>query len=113
MFSLADKWTVLIVGALAGGPRRFGELRDAIDGVSEKMLTQTLRSLERDGLVTRTVHPVQPPHVEYRLTRLGATLEEPLAALRGWAERHIGEIERARGESDAPVSRSRPAARRR
>lgn len=98
---IADKWTALIVGQLACGTRRFGELRDAIQGISEKMLTQTLRSLERDGLVIREVHPVVPPRVEYRLTELGRTLEGPLAAVREWAEQHINEVEQARLRYDA------------
>lgn len=97
---IADKWTVLIVVALTDGPRRYAELRDAIDGVSEKMLTQTLRSLERDGLVDRTVFPVVPPKVEYRLTDLGRTLQDPLSAVRDWAERHINEVEAARLRHD-------------
>jgi DNA-binding HxlR family transcriptional regulator len=74
---IADKWTALIVGCLSTGTKRFSELRSAIDGVSEKMLTQTLRSLERDGLVTRTAHPTVPPKVEYSLTDLGLTLIGP------------------------------------
>ncbi|MGW6916900.1 winged helix-turn-helix transcriptional regulator [Kitasatospora sp. NPDC054939] len=93
---IADKWTVLIVGALAGGTRRYTELRTAVDGISEKMLTQTLRSLERDGLVAREVYPVVPPRVEYRLTELGRTLDAPLAAVRAWAEQYINEVEGAR-----------------
>ncbi|MGW3040165.1 winged helix-turn-helix transcriptional regulator [Kitasatospora sp. NPDC001159] len=93
---IADKWTVLIVGALAGGTKRFSELRTDIDGISEKMLTQTLRSLERDGLVSRQVHPVVPPRVEYRLTELGRTLDAPLAAVRAWAEQYINDVEAAR-----------------
>lgn len=93
---IADKWTALLVGALAPGPRRFGELRGEVEGISEKMLTQTLRSLERDGLVTRTVHPTVPPRVDYELTDLGRTLEAPLRAVREWAERHINEVQRAR-----------------
>lgn len=97
---IADKWTALIIGSLAGETKRFSELRGEIDGVSDKMLTQTLRSMERDGLVARTVHPTVPPRVEYRLTELGRTLEEPLAAVRDWAERHINEVERARLEYD-------------
>ena len=97
---IADKWTALIIGSLAQGTRRFSELRGEIDGVSDKMLTQTLRSMERDGLVVRTVHPTVPPKVEYRLTDLGRTLEEPLAAVRDWAERHINSVERARLEFD-------------
>ncbi|MFP3964871.1 helix-turn-helix domain-containing protein [Actinomadura fulvescens] len=93
---IADKWTALIVGALSTGTKRYAELRQAIEGISEKMLTQTLRSLERDGLVTRTVHPTVPPKVEYGLTELGRTLEAPLAAVRDWAELHINEVNEAR-----------------
>jgi DNA-binding HxlR family transcriptional regulator len=97
---IADKWTALIVGSLSTGTKRFSELRTAIDGISEKMLTQTLRSLERDGLVSRTAHPTVPPRVEYRLTDLGLTLREPLAAVRDWAERHINEVDAARRRHD-------------
>ncbi|MCO5974316.1 winged helix-turn-helix transcriptional regulator [Actinoallomurus soli] len=94
---IADKWTALIIGSLAEGMRRFSELRAEIDGVSDKMLTQTLRSLERDGLVALTAHPTVPPRVEYRLTDLGRTVTEPLAAIRDRAERHINEVEWAAG----------------
>jgi DNA-binding HxlR family transcriptional regulator len=97
---IADKWTALIVGCLSTGTKRYSELRTAIDGVSEKMLTQTLRSLERDGLVTRTVYPTVPPRVEYQLTPLGQTLTGPLAAIRDWAERHINEVNDARMRHD-------------
>ncbi|KAA2255222.1 helix-turn-helix transcriptional regulator [Solihabitans fulvus] len=97
---IADKWTALLVGALATGTKRFGELRAEVDGISEKMLTQTLRSLERDGLVLRRAHPVVPPHVDYELTELGRTLERPLAAVRTWAERYINEVETARARHD-------------
>ncbi|MFF5213305.1 winged helix-turn-helix transcriptional regulator [Streptosporangium sp. NPDC000396] len=97
---IADKWTALIVGSLSTGTKRFSELRAAIDGISEKMLTQTLRSLERDGLVARTVYPTVPPKVEYHLTDLGLTLEAPLAAIRDWAERHINEVNTARLRHD-------------
>ncbi|WP_086824322.1 helix-turn-helix domain-containing protein [Allokutzneria sp. NRRL B-24872] len=97
---IADKWTALIVGCLSTGTKRYGELRAAIDGVSEKMLTQTLRSLERDGLLTRTSHPTVPPKVEYGLTPLGRTLTGPLAAIRDWAEIHINEVTDARARYD-------------
>jgi DNA-binding HxlR family transcriptional regulator len=97
---IADKWTALIIGALDRGPMRFGQLRDAIDGISEKMLTQTLRSLERDGLVSRHDHGTTPPQVDYRLTELGTTLAAPVAAVRAWAERYIVEIEAARSAHD-------------
>jgi DNA-binding HxlR family transcriptional regulator len=94
---IGDKWTVLILGALAEGrPRRFSELRRHVGGVSEKMLTQTLRGLERDGLVVRTVYPEVPPHVEYSLTGLGTTLLEPIAALTRWANEHMDDVVEAR-----------------
>ncbi|MFB9691378.1 winged helix-turn-helix transcriptional regulator [Amycolatopsis plumensis] len=96
---LADKWSVLLVGALSSGPHRFGQLRDQIDGISEKMLTRTLRSLERDGLVSRESFADRT--VSYRLTPLGRTLQEPMAAIRQWAEQHINEIEEARLLSDS------------
>lgn len=97
---IADKWTALIVGALAPGPLHYGELRRTVEGVSEKMLTQTLRSLERDGLVVREQLSTAPPRVSYALTPLGRTLEEPLAAVRDWAERHINEVNAARARHD-------------
>ncbi|MFD6068950.1 MULTISPECIES: winged helix-turn-helix transcriptional regulator [Amycolatopsis] len=100
---IADKWTALIVGCLSTGTKRYSELRAAIDGVSEKMLTQTLRGLERDGLVSRTVHPTVPPKVEYTLTTLGGTLSAPLAVIRDWAEAHINEINDARARYDGGV----------
>lgn len=89
---IADKWTVLILGLLEDGPRRFSALQRGLDGISQKMLTQTLRDLERDGLVSRTVFPEIPPHVEYELTALGRTLSEPIAVVRHWAEKYIGEV---------------------
>jgi DNA-binding HxlR family transcriptional regulator len=97
---LADRWTVVLLEALAGGPRRFGELRAGVAGVSEKMLSQTLRSLERDGLVQRSVLPGVPPGVQYRLTGLGASLLEPLQAVRIWGREHMDGVERARLEYD-------------
>jgi DNA-binding HxlR family transcriptional regulator len=90
---IADKWTALIIQVLANGTQRYAELRRTIGGISQKMLTQTLRSLERDGLVLRKVHPVVPPKVEYSLTRLGRTLIDPLHALCRWSERHLPELE--------------------
>jgi DNA-binding HxlR family transcriptional regulator len=98
---IADKWTVLVVGLLRQRPHRFGQLLRGIDGVSQKMLTQTLRSLESDGLVTRRVEPTVPVTVEYSLTATGQTLAEPLDAIRRWAEQHIDAVLAAR-------SRSRP-----
>ena len=93
---IADKWTALIVGLLGERTHRFGELRRSIDGISHKVLSHTLRSLERDGLVRREPLPTVPPTVEYSLTPLGATLIGPLAAIRDWAEEHIEEIQAAR-----------------
>lgn len=89
---IGDRWTVLIVGALDAGPRRFGELASAVEGVSQKMLTQTLRSLERDGFVERRAYPVVPPHVEYELTALGRSLQGPLHELEAWAVEHMDAV---------------------
>lgn len=89
---IGDRWTVLIVGALSDGTARFSELRRRIEGISQKMLTQTLRSLERDGLVHRTVHPEVPIRVEYTLTEAGHTLREPLRALEQWSITHLGDV---------------------
>lgn len=97
---IGDLWTALIVGVLEDGPRRFTEIRDAM-GVTGKVLTQTLRALERDGLVTRTAYPEIPPRVEYALTPLGMTLRDPLAAIREWAETNVNEIVRTRLAFDA------------
>ncbi|MFD6159494.1 winged helix-turn-helix transcriptional regulator [Nocardia sp. NPDC060256] len=93
---LAGKWTVLIVDALADGTMRYTDLYKRIEGVSQKMLTQTLRELENDGFLTRTVHPTVPPRVEYTLTELGHSLRTPIAALRDWIETNINLIEQAR-----------------
>src|SRR3954467_6392740 len=93
---IADKWTCLVVYALVDGPRRHGELRRAIDGISPKMLTQTLRSMEADGLVQTAGFDVAPPAVEYRLTPLGQTLEKPLVAICEWAMEHLPELQAAR-----------------
>ena len=93
---IADKWTCLIVYALLDGPRRHGELKRMIEGISQKMLTQTLRSMEADGLVKRTVIDVIPPHVEYGLTPLGETLSDPLVAICQWAMDHLPELQTAR-----------------
>ncbi len=99
---IADKWTTLIIGMLGRGDGavRFGELRRSVSGISQKMLTQTLRDLERDGLVTRTLYPEIPPRVEYSLTPLGRTLDEPLSALARWAERHMPEVRSAQEAFD-------------
>jgi DNA-binding HxlR family transcriptional regulator len=95
-----------MVIALADGPRRFNALRRAIPDISQRMLTQTLRDLERDGFVTRAVYPTKPPSVEYALSPLGRSLLEPLAMLVAWAERHHGEIRGARTRFDAEAVRA-------
>jgi DNA-binding HxlR family transcriptional regulator len=97
---IADKWTVLIVGALEDKTKRFGELRREIGGVSQKMLTQTLRQLERDGVVVRTIYASVPPKVEYSLTELGHTLVRILDAIRKWSENNIKDVLKARNEYD-------------
>lgn len=97
---VGDKWSVLIVMFLGGGPRRFNDLKRAIGGISQRMLTLTLRGLERDGLVTRTVFPTIPPRVEYELTPLGCSLWEPVKALGRWAQAHQAEIAEARAVFD-------------
>jgi DNA-binding HxlR family transcriptional regulator len=89
---IGDRWTVLIIGALGEGDLRFSELRRRIDGISQKMLTQTLRGLERDGLVDRTVYAEVPVRVEYSLTDAGRTLLGPLGALQDWAIEHLGDV---------------------
>ena len=98
---IGDKWSVMIVGFLTKKTMRFNELRHAIGGISQRMLTLTLRNLERDGLVTRTVFPEIPPRVEYQLTNLGRTLTEPLDALWNWAAEHQGQVQGARLDYDA------------
>jgi DNA-binding HxlR family transcriptional regulator len=93
---ISDKWTALIVYALVDGPRRHGDLRRTVDGISQKMLTQTLRRMEAEGLVERQVLDRVPPHVEYSLTPLGRTLEKPLVAICDWAMGHLDELREAR-----------------
>lgn len=97
---IGDRWTPLVVGVLAERPHRFGQLRRRIGGVSQKMLTQTLRSLERDGLVSRRVEATVPVTVEYSLTPLGETLVPVLAAVRDWAEQHVPDVLASRIERD-------------
>lgn len=89
---IGDRWTVLVVGSLDDGSLRFSELRRRVQGISQKMLTQTLRGLERDGLVERTVYPEVPVRVEYALTEAGRTLREPLRALERWSIEHFGDV---------------------
>ena len=99
---IADKWTMLVLEVLAEhGEQRFTRLGELVGGVSQKMLTQTLRQMERDGLIVRTVHPVIPPRVEYRLTDLGATLAQAFCGVWLWAEANLERIEAARAAFDA------------
>jgi len=106
---IADKWSLLAIALLHGRTLRFSELQRTIDGISQRMLTVTLRQLERDGLVSRTVHPVVPPRVDYALTPLGRSLHETVQALVAWTEAHQAEIAGARAaydERDAAARRS-------
>ncbi|MGI5133016.1 winged helix-turn-helix transcriptional regulator [Pseudonocardia sp. CA-107938] len=102
---LANKWTMLVMGALGGGPLRFGELRRRLDGITQKMLTQTLRNLERDGLISRTVYPTIPPRVDYAATDLGHSVIELLKAVRVWSEKHINDVLDARDAYDERAAR--------
>jgi DNA-binding HxlR family transcriptional regulator len=104
---LADKWTLLVLLALLGGPKRHGLLRRKIGGVTQKMLTQTLRRLEADGLVQRAALSIKPPQVEYSLTPLGVSLRGPILALSTWAEAHAWDIEEARQSYSTLPSRPR------
>jgi DNA-binding HxlR family transcriptional regulator len=98
---VGDKWTVLVVSTLGDGPKRFNELRRALGSISQRMLTLTLRGLERDGLVTRTVFPTIPPRVDYELTRLGRSLLEPVSELGLWARKNRTAIAASRQRFDA------------
>jgi DNA-binding HxlR family transcriptional regulator len=102
---VGDKWTVLVVTTLGDGPKRFNELRKALGSISQRMLTLTLRALERDGLVTRTVFPVIPPRVDYELTRLGRSLLDPVSGLGLWARKNRKAIADARARFDADGKR--------
>jgi DNA-binding HxlR family transcriptional regulator len=97
---VGDKWSVFVIMLLGDGPRRFNELKRMVGGISQRMLTLTLRGLERDGLVTRTVFPTIPPRVDYELTDLGRGLQKPVVALGEWAIEHQAEIEAARTKFD-------------
>lgn len=98
---VGDKWTLLVIEELgSGGEMRFTQLRDRIGGVSQKMLTKTLRDLERDGLVTRRVHAVVPPRVDYKLTKLGEALGEAVCGIWTWVDKHMKEVERSRQAYD-------------
>jgi DNA-binding HxlR family transcriptional regulator len=98
---VGDKWTVLVINELGDGPKRFNQLRRDIAGVSQRMLTLTLKNLERDGLVSRAVTPSVPPRVDYALTDLGRSMLVPVRALGQWAQAHIPQMDAARGRYDA------------
>lgn len=98
---LGDKWSTLLLISLAQGPLRYGQVRRAVPDISKRMLTQTLRDLERDGMITRKVYPTKPPAVEYQLSEMGITLLEPILRLVRWAERYSGEIQGSRKRYDA------------
>ena len=98
---VGDKWSVLAIDLLGQGTMRFTELHRAIDGITARMLTVTLRGLERDGIVTRTIHPVIPPRVEYTLTPMGRTLLDTIGQLVDWTDSHLPEIQAARAAYDA------------
>jgi DNA-binding HxlR family transcriptional regulator len=108
---VGDKWTVLVVRALHEGSRRFSEIRRDMPGVSQRMLTLTLRNLERNGLVTRTVTPSTPPRVDYELTKLGRSLEVPLGGLAIWAAKNSSSLDAARAKFDAQNKKARPLIR--
>jgi len=101
---VGDKWTVLVVSLLGDGPKRFNEIRRGLGSISQRMLTLTLRALERDGLVTRTVYPTIPPRVDYELTRLGHSLLQPVSGLGLWARQNRSAIEAARRRFDAAAA---------
>ena len=105
---VGDKWTVLIVVLLGDGPKRFNEIKRMVGGISQRMLTFTLRGLERDGLVTRTVFPTTPQRVDYELTRLGSTLWKAVEPLGSWARAHLSEILRSRQRFDEDGAKSKP-----
>jgi DNA-binding HxlR family transcriptional regulator len=106
---VGEKWTALVIQVLADGTHRYSDLQRRVGGVSQKMLTQTLRGLERDGLIARRVYPVVPPRVEYSLTPLGRTLIEPLDAICRWAERHLPEMLTARARNLRRGGEAKPA----
>lgn len=106
---VGDKWTVLIVVLLGDGPKRFNEIKRMVGGISQRMLTFTLRGLERDGLVTRTVFPTTPQRVDYELTKLGSTLWKAVEPLGSWARTHTSEILKSRTRFDEAVAKSKSA----
>ncbi len=105
---VGDKWSLLLIQHLAAGPRRFSDLKRTIEGISQRMLTLTLRHLERDGLVSRTVYPTVPPRVDYGLTPLGRTLRRPVSQLASWADKNREQMQAARDAFDRRVASAPP-----
>lgn len=97
---VGDKWSLFVISCLGDGPKRFTALKRSVDGISQRMLTVTLRGLERDGIVSRTMYPVMPPRVDYELTPLGQTLLDAVGALMTWADAHLDEVDAARAAYD-------------
>ena len=107
---ISSKWSILVIGVLSSGPRRFSELKRSIEGVSQKMLTSTLRELERDGFVTRTVTPSIPPRVDYELTEMGRELQHPINTIGRWAHANHDRVVEARGRFEARQAEARSLA---
>jgi len=107
---LGEKWSMLVVMLLRDGPRRFNDIKRNTGGISQQMLTRTLRGLERDGMLTRTIHPTSPPQVEYHLTEMGLSLSEPALAFGQWVHEHLAEIGAARDRFDQRVIIEKAAA---
>ncbi len=105
---VGDKWSLFVISCLGDGPKRFTALKRSVDGISQRMLTVTLRGLERDGIVSRTMYPVMPPRVEYALTPLGRTLLDAVGALMTWVDAHLDEVDAARAAYDARALVSGP-----
>ena len=102
---VGDKWSILVIGTLGKGPHRFNELKRQVDGISQRMLTLTVRGLERDGFITRTVTPSIPPRVDYALTELGYSLLEPVNALGNWAIANRSKVDAARNSFDSEAQK--------
>ncbi len=106
---VGDKWSLFVISRLGDGPERFTALKRSVDGISQRMLTVTLRGLERDGIVSRTMYPVMPPRVEYELTPLGRTLLDAVGALMTWADAHLDEVDAARAAYDTRAAHAASA----
>src|ERR1051325_2912736 len=104
---VGEKWSMLVIMLLRDGPRRFNDIKRKSGGISQQMLTRTLRALERDGMVTRTIFPTSPPQVEYRLTELGRSMSEPVLAFGRWVQEHLAQVEAARQRFDRRAAADR------